>query len=392
VTLQFWKFADQTADPALKRAVDRWNAANPNITVNFTTFPFTDYIGTKLTTAFAGGAGPDVFWSSAGQFLDFVTNGVAAPVDAIVDKSQYLPAAINAVTVNGKLYGLPLEMEPLALYYRKDILSAAGVNPPTTWDELKTAAKALTTPKVSGIVVEPLVGAYQNFTWYPFLWQGGGEVVNADWTASALRSDAAAAAFDLWGELIAKGYAPKTTAAPTSGPDPLARGEAAMQICGLWAIAIIANQYPDVKYGVQYDYTQLPIPPGGKNTSAYGGWYQMANSASKHLAEAMEFTKWLWIDDKTFPPDWACKTNSKFSPNTTVNQECTAVWEDDAHRKFTDVILATARAEPRYPNQIIKAVGDGIQAAMFGGKSGSEAAALAADEIDTFLKTYKGAH
>ena len=59
---------------------------------------------------------------------------------------------------------------------------------------------------------------------------------------------------------------------------------------------------------------------------------------------------------------------------------------------FQSQVLPTARAEPRYPDQIVKAVGDGIQAALFTDKSGQQAAAVAADAIDSFLKTYKGAH
>lgn len=388
VTLEFWKFADENADPAIKDAVDRWNAANPTVTVNLSTFPQNDYLGTKLTTAFASGAGPDLFWSSAALFLDYVSNGIAATVDDIVDKAAYLPASIDAVTVEGKLYGLPLEMEPVALYYRPEMLEAAGVNPPTTWDDLMSAAQTLTTSSRSGIVIEPAPGPYQNFTWYPFLWQAGGEVVNEDWSSSALRTDAAASAFDLWGQLIDKGYAPKKTAAVTALPDPLGRGETAMQVCGFWAISIMKAQYPDVTYGI----TKLPIPAGGKDATVYGGWYQMVSSQGKHIPEAKAFAKWLWADDKEFPPDWACETNSKYSPNTSVNEACAAVFGDAAHAYFTDSVLPTARAEPRYPNQMVKAVGDGIQAAMFGGKSGTEAAAVAADQIDAFLKTYSGAH
>jgi multiple sugar transport system substrate-binding protein len=250
------------------------------------------------------------------------------------------------------------------------------------------AAAALTTPTRSGVVVEPAPGAYQNFTWYPFLWQSGAEVVNADWTTSGLRTDAAASAFDLWGQLIAKGFAPKKTAAVTALPDPLGRGEAAMQVCGFWAIAIMKAQYPDITYGV----TKLPIPNGGKDATVYGGWYQMLSSRGKHIPEAKAFAKWLWADDKEFAPDWACKTNAKYSPNKSVNEACASIFEDQAHAYFTDSVLPTAMAEPRYPNQIVKAVGDGIQAAMFGGKSGAEAAAIAADQIDAFLKTYAGAH
>ncbi len=389
VTLQFWKFVAENDDPAIEKAVKQWNDDNPNIQVKFQTFPFDQYLGTKLTTAFAGGKGPDVFWISPGQFLNYVNNGISTPVDGIVDdvRSDYSEVAIEAVSVDGKMYSLPFEQEPVALYYRPDLLEKAGVEPPTTWDELLAAAEALTTGKQTGIVIEAAQNPYQNFTWYPFLWSAGGEVVNEDSSASALRTPEAASAFELWGQLISRGLAPKKNETITADIGPLGRGETAMQVCGFWAIAQMKNGFPDVEFGI----TPLPIPSGGEQVTVYGGWTQMINGEGAFVDEALEFTKGLWIDNEDFPHVWACEQNTKYSPRQSVNEACSDVFESPPHDVFTNEILPTARAEPRYPDQVVKAVGDGIQAAMFRGASGEEAAALAADQIDRFLGTYKGA-
>lgn len=388
VTLQFWKFVDSVGDPLIKKAVAKWNSANPNVQVQFQTFPFNDYMGTKLTTAFAAGHGPDVFWISPAAFLDYVTEGIAEPVDDIVPKSQYLPAAIQAATVNGKLYAVPFEMEPVALYYNKASLKAAGVAPPTTWPQLLAACEKLKSSKQYGIVIEPAEGGYQNFTWYPFLWSTGADVVDPSWKHSTLRTPKAASAFDLWGQLIKKGYAPSKTATGTNDPGPLGRGETAMQVCGFWAIAQLRSQYPKTDFGV----VRLPKAPGGKFVTVYGGWKQMISAKSPRVTEAKAFTKWLWEQNMGFAHDWSCVTNTKFSPRKSVNAACAPVFNKGQDAYFTKQVLPTARAEPRYPNQIVKAVGDGIQAAMFGGKSGADAAKMAADEIDAFLKNYHGVH
>lgn len=390
VTLQFMKFQSDNDDKAIIRAVDRWNAANKDIQVKFVTVPFNDYLGAKLTTAFAAGTGPDIFWMSPGNFLSYVSNGIAAPVDDIVSsvRSDYLDASINAVTVNGKIYSLPFEMEPVALYYRKDALSAAGIEPPTTWDELLTAAQKLTTSKRSGIVIQPDWNYYQNFTWYPFLWSAGGEVMNADWSASTLRTDAAASAFDIWGQLMKRGFAPKKTQTGTWDIGPLGRGEAAMQVCGFWAIAGLKADFANVQYGI----TKIPAPSGQSSKTVYGGWTHMISAKSKYIPQAKQFSKWLWMQDKDFPHDWACVTNTKYSPRKSVNTGCASEFSTSPKNFFTDQVLPTARAEPRYPDQIVKAIGDGLQAAMFTEKNGKQAAAIAADGIDSFLKTYKGAH
>jgi multiple sugar transport system substrate-binding protein len=386
-TLHFWKFVAENDDPVIKDAVKRWNKANPKIQVVLETFPPDQYSGTKLTTAFAGGKGPDVFWMSPGNFINYVNNGVAAPVDDIVDKASYNKAAVAAVSNDGKMYSLPFEQEPVALYYRKDSFEKAGLQPPTTWDELFEAAQKLTSGKQKGICIEPSPGAYQNFTWYPFLWSAGGEVVNADSTKSALRTPEAASAFDAWGKIMKSGWAPKKTSTLSSDIGPMGRGEVAMQVCGFWAIAQMKANYPKVDYGI----VPIPIPQGGKQVTVYGGWTQMINSRSGHVDAAKAFTKWLWTQDKTFPQQWACRHNSKFSPNPKINEECADVFDTKPYSIFKDQILPTARAEPRYPDQIVKAVGDGLQSAMFAGKSGEDAANAAADAIDSYLSSYKGA-
>ena len=388
-TLNFWKFANDHDDAAIKRAIKAFNAQSKDVQVKFQTFPFNDYLGTTLTTAFASGHGPDIFWISPAQFLNYVNNGIATPLDDVIApiRTEYLSAAIKAVTVNGHVQALPFEMEPVALYYNKDVLAKAGVAPPRTWDELLAACEKLTTPKQYGLTLEVAQNPYQNFTWYPFLWSGGGEVVDKNWTHSTLRSPAGAAAFDLWGTLVKKGYAPKKTAAITADAGPLGRGETAMQICGFWAIAQLKSAFPKLNFGV----TRLPIPKGGKPVTVYGGWTQMVNSKGPHVEEAKAFTKWMWAQNRAFPKDWACGTNTKFSPRKPVNASCAKLFDKPPDSYFTNSVLPTARAEPRYPDQIVKAVGDGIQAAIFGGKSGADAAKLAAGEIDRFLKSYKGA-
>jgi multiple sugar transport system substrate-binding protein len=387
VTLNFWKFVAEHDDPVIKTAIKRWNSSNPNIQVNFQTFPFEDYTGTKLTTAFAADKGPDIFWISPGAFLNYVNNGAAEPVDDIVDKSAFSEAAVSAVSVDGKMYSLPFEQEPVALYYRRDILDKAGIAPPETWDDLTAAAQELSGGKQKGIFIEVAPGPYQNFTWYPFLWSAGGEVVSEDSESSALRTPEAASAFELWGTLVREGYAPGKTAETTTVIDPLARGETAMQVCGFWAIAQLEANFKDADVGI----TRLPIPEGGQPVTVYGGWTQMINSQGDHVEQAKAFTRWLWIQDKQFPETWACRHNSKYSPRPAVNDACADVFGKAPHKTFTDEILPTARAEPRYPDQVVKAVGDGLQAAMFSGASGEEAANQAADAVDKYLSRYRGA-
>ena len=395
IHLTSWRYApfDQEVKP-WEAVIAQWNQENPGIQVEVQSFPMDAYFGTTLPSAFAAGSGPDLFITSPGMALNFVNSGVAAPLDDLMAdvKSGFRQNALDAVTVGGHIMSIPYEMEPVALYYRTDILEAAGIKPPTTWDELMAAAEALTTPDRSGLLIETSPGAYQAFTWYPFLWQGGGDVVDADWTQSQMTSDAAVNALDLWGNLINKGYAPKQSKTPSYDIGALARGETAMQISGIWSLADI-KAYPDTPF----DIVPLPIPTGGQPASVSGGFYQMVNANSPNLEAAKKFARWLWIDNKDWIKGWSCgfsapypeAPHTEMAPQLAVAEAC---GDQGPYIAKMNDIANTARPEPRYPQAILDAVTDAIQAVMFGGSSAQDAAAEADSTINAFLSTYEGAH
>ena len=68
-------------------------------------------------------------------------------------------------------------------------------------------------------MIEPQPGAYQNFTWYPFLWQTGADVTDPEMTKATFDSPGTAKALDLWRTLIQKGYAPRTATDITANVD-----------------------------------------------------------------------------------------------------------------------------------------------------------------------------
>jgi multiple sugar transport system substrate-binding protein len=390
ITLEFWKF-DDTADKAIKAAIKEWNGKNADVQVKLRTFPFDDYVnGTKLTTAFAGGKGPDIFWVSAGTMLDYVNNGIAADMEDVLgsQRAKFSKAAIDSVLVGGKMKAVPFEQSPMGLYYRADILEKAGIKPPTTWDDLRASAKELTTKKRAGIIIEPSPGAYGDFAWYPFLWSAGGEVVDKAWKKSALRTPQAASAFQLWGDLVRDGSAPKKLTEFSAIINHIGRGNAAMQVCGFWAVQNMQADFPKVDYSV----VPIPAPKGRKPVTVYGGWMQMLNGKSKNLEAAKAFTRFQWITQTKFPHNWACVVNTQFSTRSDVRPTCASVFNTPQHKVFEKQLLPISRAEPRYSSQMIKAIADGLQASMFSGKSGEQSASIAADGIDRFLGTYKGAH
>ena len=127
-TIQFWKFgsASDSANQGLAKWVEQWNKENPGKQVQIRFFPFGEYMdGTLLTTAFASGTGPDIFWASPGTFLRYAKGGVLADISDLFTpeaKQDFSPASIEAITVDGKQYAMPFEQEPVALLYNPDLL------------------------------------------------------------------------------------------------------------------------------------------------------------------------------------------------------------------------------------------------------------------------------
>src|ERR1700678_3487743 len=83
----------------------------------------------------------DIIWIS-----EFAGAGWSAPLDDYFPasvKAQYFPGVIDACTYSGAMHALPWYLDAGMLYYRKDLLDAAGIAPPATWSELVAAAQQL---------------------------------------------------------------------------------------------------------------------------------------------------------------------------------------------------------------------------------------------------------
>ena len=184
--LHFWQFYAPGGDVKTQvdwftKMADDWNAQS-EVKVQLDYVPNNDYMnGTKLSTAFASGQGPDIFIISPGDFLRYYNGGVLLDLTPYITpeaQADFPEGVIASRKVDGKIYGVPMELEPMAFYYSVKAFEEAGLNEndvPQTWDQLLEIGKKLTTAERYGVLFETNPGYYQNFTWYPFMWQGGGE-------------------------------------------------------------------------------------------------------------------------------------------------------------------------------------------------------------------------
>jgi multiple sugar transport system substrate-binding protein len=364
--------------------------------------PTSDYInGTKLQTSFASGEGPDIFLISPGDFLRYANGNVLADLTPYMDQAaidDFYPDVIASRQVDGKTYCLPMEVEPMAFYYDTAAWSDAGLTDadiPQSWEQLLSVAEQLTTDERFGISFETGPGYYQNFTWYPFMWMGGAEIVNADGKTSGLHDAGAVQALKLWQDAINNGVAPREFLG-TGGGDAsanLGAGYVAIQNVGIWAIAELQANSPDT----QFDVFKLPLPDGGTYSTVLGGWGFVANSQGADVDTAAQFCVWalgsMEEDSVQRMVDWCIKVKSDIAPRKSARDAATEQggYAEGPLKKFNEEIFPGGRGEPRVTPEIYKAVSDAIQSAQLDGADPQQAGETAAQAIESFLTTYTGA-
>ena len=123
----------------LQPLITAYQQKAPNVQIVFTQKDISTY-SQDLINALASGNGPDIFAinnSWLPQYLDKVTPATSTVLSYTTYKNSFVDVAVKDFTLNQKVYGVPLNVDSLALYYNKDVLGSAGIaTPPKTWAEL----------------------------------------------------------------------------------------------------------------------------------------------------------------------------------------------------------------------------------------------------------------
>lgn len=158
-----------------------------DVTVEWTDADFGAY-DTFITTVFQGGDSRDVIVSSDQWLGKLADAGWVVPLeDYWPDVRNYLPDltkfSIDALTYNGKIYGLPYYSDIMVFVYNKTMLDQAGITaPPTTWEEVTADSKIL---MEKGITSTPFEVGLTPGSWfddgiYAMIYSNGGQMFDAD--------------------------------------------------------------------------------------------------------------------------------------------------------------------------------------------------------------------
>src|SRR5690242_20034638 len=150
VTLKFQSLAFQkTTVAATKKIVTDWNAANPNIQVEYVQGSW-DSVHDQLVTQFQGGTAPDIIHDESADITGFINQGYLADLSPYLSqqtKDAVSQGVWDTTSKDGKIYGAPTLLQSYVVFGNTALLKAAGINATgdsLSWDDLAADAKKLT--------------------------------------------------------------------------------------------------------------------------------------------------------------------------------------------------------------------------------------------------------
>ncbi|AGE22476.1 MULTISPECIES: ABC transporter substrate-binding protein [Geobacillus] len=256
VTLKFmgWE-ASPLETEAVKKGLQKFMEENPNIRVQYTPIPQSQY-SSKLLTMLAGNAAPDVFFLGSEDYRTFQKKGVLLDLTPYFKEEysidDFIPSAASIMQIDGKIFGVSSCTVSPVLFYNKKLFDEAGIPYPSsdpqkawTWKQFVEVAKKLT--KKNGDKVEQfgVFGLENNYMTVAEYFSNGGSPYNNSFTKSTFNTPEVKQVLQSVLDLRVKyGVAPETSVLEKIGMRPtqmLQTGKIGMLIDGSWSLQELAS-------------------------------------------------------------------------------------------------------------------------------------------------------
>jgi multiple sugar transport system substrate-binding protein len=291
ITLSYWGLWEPSE--VLNQVIKDFETANPEYKIDYRKQSHLDY-RERLQTALASGNGPDIYRYHA-SWVPMMKKELSALPSKVMSldefQSTFYPAAYKQLQLEGKIVGIPLMYDGLALYYNKDILRTAGAKPPTTWAELSRLADGLTVPsnknersrdtiKRGGLAIgnSTNVEHFSDILALLILQNGGDPSIptSAEVRDALLFYTKFVDEDQVWSDAL-----PSSTIA-------FAREEAAMMLAPSWRAHEVKNINPELDFGI------ATVPQLSDKKIAWASfWAEGVNNKSSNQEAAWEFLKFL---------------------------------------------------------------------------------------------------
>ncbi|MFI6069262.1 extracellular solute-binding protein [Micromonospora sp. NPDC051227] len=364
-----WDPYPQFADDSEWVALLKKCGSSAGVTVERTGYDTTDLTNKALLAAQQGNS-PDVLIVDNPVISTLAEAGALTTTDDNkLDVSAMEKNLLGAGQSDGKTYGVPIGANTLALYYNKDLLTAAGVDPAAIkdWTSLTAALTKVKAKGKKGITFSAIGTEEGSFQFLPWFWGSGAQLTGLD-------SPQAVSALTLWTDWLKQGHAPNSVInnTQTTSWQEFATGDYAFAENGTWQLANAE------KLGFSYGTIAIPASAGGPAPAPTGGEFVSIPVQKKtgRYETSQKLVTCLTNADNLLTTD---TTLSYVAPVAAVQER-----QADADPKLKVWVEAVRAAKGRtgdnlgtkYP-KISESLWTAVQSALSGGKSPQEALAAA---------------
>lgn len=233
-------------------------------------------LDTKLKSVANGAESPDVVIWDRWETVRYIDESRFVCIDdyltqSNVNLSDYQAEATQEMAKDGKQYGMPLDVDVWGLWVNKTALGEAGIDKlPTTWDELREAAIALTAfedPDSKTGMTRAGMNMKISGSFYSFLMTAGGSILNDDQTQFTVNNDYGRSVLQFFWQLVKEDKVFDEALATGGGAsDPFLTQKIAIQVNSLLNGTNFYRAYSDGSF----EYEFIPFPKGPSEEFAYG--------------------------------------------------------------------------------------------------------------------------
>lgn len=360
-----------------QKLVDKFNQNNLDVNVEALYIGQPDAQLPKILAATVSNQPPDILWfvpQIAGKLNQL---GALLPLEDWLNnsaiKAEIDPAMFDSMKLNEHILSIPFATNNAAVFYRPSLFEQAGITAtPKTWSELQQVAQKLTQDTNNddridqhGIFLSLGKGEWTVFTWLPFIYSAGGDLLQKD--SPNLVNDGAIAALQFGADLVEDGVAMLSPPERGYEIDDFIDGKVAMQITGPWTLAQLKL--------TNVDYDVFPIPVAKQSAAVIGGENLFVFKTTPEREQAsLKFLEYVLSEE--FQTTWALETG--YLPVNTKSQQSEAYQNFVGSNPVVQVFLDQmqyAKSRPIIPqyNRLSENLGRAIEASLLKKQTPEEA-------------------
>jgi multiple sugar transport system substrate-binding protein len=319
-----------------------------------------DHFEDKIKTEMSANNEPDAMYVSTALMNFAAPNGRLLDLNPLMSKwgvsaDEYIPTLMTPWQLSGKQYALPKDFGILGLFYNKSMFSAAGLSTPTSWDDIKTAAKKLSTGGVKGLSLPADAARFD-----AFLFGYGGQVLSSDKSKAVFNDQKSQDALTFYSSFQLQDKSsdlPDKLGATWPG-DAFGKQKAAMVIEGGWLIPYMKDTYPSVSYGS----IKLPKFPVKESSLLFtNGWG--CSAKTKNQDACMLFVKYMTgkvVQQQVLQSGFALPSRKDLATDPAITSN------PDVKNLFDSASFATAWTFGPHESKINDAQNNAIQSVLLG--------------------------